>query len=286
MVELYAEQISASEQKLVLRGLTKCCAKQGMLALEVGSWCGDSAVEIAAVVREYNGRLFCVDWWKGNTGTYLEEAAKQADIYSEFWNRVVREGLSEVVIPIRGRSDEVAKVLSPETFDIIYLDGDHRYSQVKADIESYSNLVKIGGVLCGDDCEGWLNDFDLGFLHSGRDIDYHETVHCGVVLSVGESFETYSINYNIWSVRRQASGWTPTDLHFDNILPRRQTHPPMIESYKEFNVVRYGRKVFALPWSLGPVDITQNDDRTRLGILVAGSVDAIRELIDTQPQPK
>jgi predicted O-methyltransferase YrrM len=279
---IYSRQIGGLEQKVVLRGLAKSCAKQGMLVLEVGSWCGDSAVEIGAVVREYGGKLFCIDWWRGNTDTYLEEAAKQADIYTEFWNRVVGEGLDDVIVPIRGRSDDVAKVLRPETFDMIYIDGDHRYTQVKADIADYSKLVKNGGVFCGDDCEGWLDDFDLGFLAEGREVDYHETVHCGVVLSVGESFEQYSINYSTWSVRRDGSGRLPTNLHFENIMPRRQHHPPLLESYKAYNLVRYGKKIFALPWSLGPIDITQEADRKQDAILSADSIKAVRNLIDSR----
>jgi predicted O-methyltransferase YrrM len=282
---MYRQQIAVPEQKVVLRGLTQSCARQGMLGLEVGSWCGDSAVEIGAIVKGFGGKLFCVDWWKGNIDTHLEEAAKQADVYSEFWNRIVGEGLDDVIIPIRGRSDDVAKVLRPETFDMIYIDGDHRYSQAKRDIEHYSNLVKDGGIFCGDDCEGWLSDFTPEFLATGKEVDFHETVHCGVVLSVGESFEQYSINYNIWSVRRHASGWLPTNLQFENITPQRQCHPPLLESYKEYNIVRYGKELFAVHWTLGTVDITQEADRKQDAILSADSVRAVRELIDKTEPP-
>ncbi|MGP0059744.1 MAG: class I SAM-dependent methyltransferase [Beijerinckiaceae bacterium] len=293
---MYRQQIAVPEQKVVLRGLTQSCARQGMLGLEVGSWCGDSAVEIGAIVKEFGGKLFCVDWWKGNIDTHLEETAKQADVYSEFWNRIVGEGLDDVIIPIRGRSDDVATVLRAETFDMIYIDGDHRYSQAKRDIENYSTLVKDGGIFCGDDCEGRLSDFAPEFLDTGKEVDYHETVHCGVVLSVGEYFEEYSIDYNIWSVRRDAAGrlsknsgiqrpasrWLPTNLRFANIEPRRQYHPPLISSYKEYNLIRYGRKVFALPWPLGPIDITKEADRKRVGILSADSISTVRELIDSR----
>ncbi len=279
---IYAQQIGVTEQKVVLRGLAKSSARQGMIALEIGSWCGDSAVEIGHVVREYNGKLFCVDWWKGNAETHLAEAAKRADIYSVFWSRIVKEGLDDVVIPVRGRSDDVAKVLRPETFDMIYIDGDHRYSQAAKDISNYSNLVRNGGIFCGDDCEGRLDDFDRGFLDQAKETDYHETVHCGVVLAVGQYFEQYSINYNIWSVRRHAAGWAPTNLHFENIVPRRQSQPQILEKYKEYNIVRYGKKIFAAPWSLGPIDITQEADRKRDGILSADSIKVVRELIESR----
>ena len=281
-IEIFRQQIAVPEKKIILRRLAESCSRQGMLALEVGSWCGDSAVEIGAIVNSYGGKLFCVDWWRGNIGTHLEGAAKQVDIYTEFWNRIVAEGLDDTVIPIRGRSDDVARALADKVFDFVYIDGDHRYEQAKRDICNYSSFVKDVGVLCGDDCEGRVNDFNLDFLNRGKDIDYHETVHCGVVLAVGEFFDQYSINYDIWSVRRSGTDWTPTNLKYDDIEPRRQSNPPLIESYKSHNLVRYGRNVYALPWSMGPVDITQEADRKREGIICSDSVAHVRDLIDNK----
>ena len=52
---IYTRQIGGSNKK-------SCCEVSQSPAL----WCGDSAVEIGSVVREYDGKLFCVDWWKGN----------------------------------------------------------------------------------------------------------------------------------------------------------------------------------------------------------------------------
>jgi len=278
--EIYRQQIAVPEQKIVLRGLVQASARQGMIVLEVGSWCGDSTVEIGAEVKKLGGRLYCIDWWKGNPGTNLEGAARQTDIYTEFWNRIVDEGLDDTVIPIRGRSDDIAPILADGTFDMVYIDADHRYPQVERDIRNYASMVREGGILCGDDCEGRLLDFDAEFLDAGKDVDFHETVHCGVVLAVGEKFRSYSIDYSIWSVRRDGGRWSPTDIQFNGIIPRRQFHPPLIESYKEHNLVRYGKSVFAIPWRKGAVDITLETDRKRPGILVTNSIAEARVMID------
>ena len=45
----------------------------------------------------------------------------------------------------------MAEILKEAAFDLIYIDGDHAYSQFKRDLINYSKLCKIGGVLCGDD---------------------------------------------------------------------------------------------------------------------------------------
>ena len=280
--EIYRQQIACAEQKTVLRGLVKSVARTGMNTLEVGSWCGDSAVEIGAVVQAFGGKHFCIDWWKGNLSTHLEDVAKQVDIYSEFWYRIVEEGLEDTVIPIRGNSDSVAIVLGEQKFDLAYIDGDHIYGQAKRDIQNYSRCVRDGGILCGDDCEGRIADFDIDFLKDGLLDDYHETVHCGVVMAVGESFDNCSIDYNIWSVRRNDANWTPTNLEYAGIEPRRQFSTPLIETYRAHNFVRYGRDVWALPREIGVIDIAAVAARNDLGLLSARTIADLRNQVDSK----
>lgn len=278
--EIFRQQIAVPEQRTVLRELTRSCARKGMRVLEVGSWCGDSTVEIGDEVRTQGGHLYCIDWWKGNPGTNLERAAKETDIFHEFWARIVCESLDDTVIPLRGRSEDIAPILAECAFDMIYIDADHRYPAVAHDIRTYAALVRDGGVLCGDDCEGRPCDFDAEFLAAGRDIDFHETVHCGVVSAVGEYFSSYSIDYSIWSVRRNSTSWKPTRLTLNGIPPRRQSHPPLIESYREHNLIRYGKLVYAVPWLIGAVDITSESDRADQRIISAPSIEALHRLID------
>ena len=280
--EIYRQQIACAEQKAVLRGLVKSVARTGMNTLEVGSWCGDSAVEIGAVVQAFGGKHYCIDWWKGNLSTHLEDVAKRVDIYGEFWNRIVKEGLEDTVIPIRGKSDSVATVLGDQKFDFAYIDGDHIYEQAKRDIQNYSHCVKNGGVLSGDDCEGRISDFDIDFLKHGLLDDYHETVHCGVVMAVGERFDNCSIDYNIWSVRRNGAGWTPTNLEFEGIEPRRQFSTPLIEIYRGHNFVRYGRSVWALPRELGAIDVAAIAARNDLGLLSSNTIAELRNQVDSK----
>jgi hypothetical protein len=253
--ETYIQQIAVNEQREVLSSLIRSVARPGFVAMEVGSWCGDSAVEFGKVAKEVGGILFCIDWWRGSVGTNLETAAEKHDVFNIFWNRVKQAGLDDVIIPIRGRSDDVAKILGHQSVDLLYIDGDHRYQQVKRDIATYSNFVKPNGVLCGDDCEGRLSDYPSQFINSGLEQDYFETVHCGVVKSVAESFAEVGINYNIWSVKRSSTGWEAFEPEY--AAPRRRQYsPPLMLTYKEHNFVRYGRYVYGLPFSAGPVDVS------------------------------
>lgn len=187
-------------QGTTLKVLANKVAKPGCLFLEIGSWCGQSSVILGKVAQQNNGLLFCVDWWNGSENTQLDSLAKENDIYQLFWNRIVGEGLKDVVIPIRGSSLVVHQILRPNTFDFIFIDGDHRYSVVKKDIEACQELVKSGGTLSGHDCEGYMKNYDREFLERNKENDYVYDTHCGVVLAVGESFKEYSIDNAIWSV--------------------------------------------------------------------------------------
>jgi predicted O-methyltransferase YrrM len=54
---------------------------------------------------------------------------------------------------VNSRSDEYAKTIEDETFDTVFIDGDHHYCGVKADFENYQNKVKKGGVLIFHDTD-------------------------------------------------------------------------------------------------------------------------------------
>ena len=56
---------------------------------------------------------------------------------------------------IRGRSPEALGVLKPRSFDLCYIDADHNYEAVKADIEACKSLVFPGGYIAGHDYDWW-----------------------------------------------------------------------------------------------------------------------------------
>jgi methyltransferase family protein len=96
--------------------------------VEVGSFRGRSAF---ALLGACDGPVYCIDPWPGPR-------------YDHFMNRC---GHFPNLVAIRGRSPEAAAQV-PDV-DMVFLDGDHRYTSVLADIEAW--LPKTRKLLCGHD---------------------------------------------------------------------------------------------------------------------------------------
>ena len=94
---------------------------------------------------------YLVDPWKPYSGegagiladiTNWEEICQR--VYSRFW------GCNEVHI-IRLESVKAAALFEPESLDMVFVDADHIYEEVKRDIDVWFPIVKLGGILAGDD---------------------------------------------------------------------------------------------------------------------------------------
>ena len=67
---------------------------------------------------------------------------------------------------IRGTSQEFLPLFAPDSFDAVYIDGDHSYQGVKRDLSLAWRVVKEGGYICGHDYETnpekTKNHYDFG----------------------------------------------------------------------------------------------------------------------------
>lgn len=156
--------------------------------LEVGSFHGRST---RALGDHCPGVVYAVDPW-GRTGDYLNEDGSSNAISKLLrddaaWT-AFNENLGDLivlgrVIPVRAEFVKAyaAGVWTPESFDFIFLDGDHRESTVRAEIEIARRLLRRGGVLAGH--------------------DYGHPDWPGVKVAVDEAFESVSLTRSIWCVR-------------------------------------------------------------------------------------
>ena len=137
--------------------------------VEVGSWKGRSAINMARVVRALGleCEIVCVDTWLGSPehwlragpGWYESLALKNGypQLYYTFLGNVVRHGFQDIITPMPMTSESAAFVLRhlKMSFDLAYIDAAHEYAPAKRDFTAYYDLLTETGALIGDDYIYW-----------------------------------------------------------------------------------------------------------------------------------
>ena len=124
---------------------------EGGTLVELGCWKGRSICSIADIVKERKLNVFLVDNFSGAD----EEVGKYGDVEGEAAYRVLQAnlkefGLLEYVTPLVMKTE--AGVGFVEDIDLLFIDADHSYEGVKADIWAYSpKLRKSSAVIAGHD---------------------------------------------------------------------------------------------------------------------------------------
>ena len=97
---------------------------------------------------------------------------------------------------------------------MVYIDGDHRYSEIKKDLYHAVRLIREGGILCGDDFDITVAQIDRDYAEQHKeatvviDPKTKQTYHPGVCLSVSEFFGTDISNYcGFWAMRKTGNQW-------------------------------------------------------------------------------
>ncbi|MEP7157914.1 MAG: class I SAM-dependent methyltransferase [Chloroflexota bacterium] len=121
---------------------------------EIGVWQGDFSASILAVVRP--ARLHLVDPWRSaesaHAGALFDRPQTELDDIAESVRRRFAPQIAtgRVVVHRQMSLDAVAE-FGDASLDWVYVDGDHAYGAVRADIAAYAVKVRPGGHVCGDD---------------------------------------------------------------------------------------------------------------------------------------
>lgn len=121
------------------------------------------------------------------------------------------------VTMIRGKSKYVLTLLRPSSFDLVYVDGSHYHDDVVIDIENSKDLVREGGLLCGDDLEAQVGEVPAEALTTETDADIVQVdgignVHPGVSLAVAETLGRVSTENGFWFMRRVGAAFEQLTL--------------------------------------------------------------------------
>lgn len=156
--------------------------------VEIGSWCGRSAIVLGMAVRlTGNANIHCIDlfpekndWRQNEDGSYSFEVTvgdkryggyKEQTVWKEPFERDIApiyekyngifdvfsqiisiNGLADIVRTYKGDSDLFVRSL-PEDFKskLVFIDGDHSYEAVCQDIKNMEKYLINGGWVCFDD---------------------------------------------------------------------------------------------------------------------------------------
>ena len=195
---------------LSLEALVDKILRDSVMIAEVGSWKGMSATIFAQRVATSNGRVFCIDHWRGSPGSIEVRPAMRRDILATFRFNIQILGFQDVIHPFVVDSLTATRVFANELFDLVFIDADHRYESVKRDILAWLPKVRKGGILCGHDCEcqySRLPKAARGGVDKNLDKDYVFLggYHPGVIKAL---YDIFNDEYNllrdtIWCVERK-----------------------------------------------------------------------------------
>jgi hypothetical protein len=123
-----------------------------LVMAEVGCFRGESASYFAKKAS----KVYCIDPWLNYTEKLEGGHGVNLTVMSEAeaaFDRVAAK-FPNVIVKTKGTSVEMAKTFADEFFDMVYIDANHEYSFVVADIAAWLPKVKKkGGIIAGHDYE-------------------------------------------------------------------------------------------------------------------------------------
>jgi len=213
---------------------SKSHSTQFVNILEVGSYAGASSIVWSKGIKKYfngNGMLLCVDPWDSfaeidtmkNVPTInkrMDEGLKSGRVFELFLHNIKAAGGADVTKYKKGCFDGIFDQIKDQKFDIIFIDGDHRYKSVITDLELSSQILKDGGILCGDDLEVQWPDVDQelcqknqlsDFIFDSRKAKTH--FHPGVTQGVFDFFhKRVSCWIGTWAMQKSGSLWNEIEF--------------------------------------------------------------------------
>ena len=143
------------EEGLHLYELAKKASRLGP-CLEIGSYCGKSAVYIGTACKENGSILFSIDHHRGSEEhqpgeEYHDEDLFDAengvmDSFKAFRRTIAKADLEDAVVPIVATSVRVARCWATP-LAMVFIDGGHSLEAAMADYSSWASKVMPGGFL-------------------------------------------------------------------------------------------------------------------------------------------
>jgi predicted O-methyltransferase YrrM len=132
-------------------GLAKLCqwaneSGANGAAVEIGSYSGEGT----EVIAKYFKTVLAVDPWINgyDIGDVASQQCPMKFVFEAFQNRT--KPLGNVSFS-RGKSLDALEFVADGSLDLVYVDGDHRYEAVLADVNGWEPKLRQGGIMAGHD---------------------------------------------------------------------------------------------------------------------------------------
>lgn len=125
-------------------------------ALEIGTYCGKSAIYLGAAAREVGGTVLTIDHhrgseenqagWEHHDASLVDDELGLMDTLPVFRKTVARAGLEDHVNAVIGRSTSVATWWRTPV-SLLFIDGGHAEVHAQNDYSGFAHWVMAGGTL-------------------------------------------------------------------------------------------------------------------------------------------
>jgi predicted O-methyltransferase YrrM len=144
MAVTFTENWFSQRSRAVLAELVRAIEYLPGRIVEVGSWEGRSTLAIANATSRM---VHAVDTWKGSASDESAALAAQRDVYGTF--------IANTAHLFNIKSFRMDWRDYHATHDgqiaLVFLDAEHTYWEVSAQIDAFRPLMAEGGIICGDD---------------------------------------------------------------------------------------------------------------------------------------
>jgi len=150
-----AEGFMPDDEGLALHAAGVEAAAVGPL-LEIGTYCGKSAIYLGAAARTGGTVVFTVDHhrgseenqagWEHHDTRLVDPRTGRMDTLPFFRRTIEAAGLEDVVVAVVADSPTLARYWATP-LGLCFIDGGHAYDVARADYEAWSPFVAPGGLL-------------------------------------------------------------------------------------------------------------------------------------------
>jgi len=124
--------------------------------LEIGTYCGKSALNFSDVAKDVNGLIYTIDHHTGSEehqrgeeyhdSELFDERLKKFNTLPEFLNNLKSKKMAKFIIPIIDKSQNASNFFS-EKISLLFIDGGHSFETALSDYNAWKDKICADGLL-------------------------------------------------------------------------------------------------------------------------------------------